>query len=282
MMWLRSSGRLALIVLGLLLGWQVVAESLEPFWILSARQLILPESPAIEIEGPAQTTLRLYRGASPHIGKIARLQKGLVWAHRGRELVEEAYGFGCPIVLVGGQAYNSRKAEVSWQAYDNRWVLRKRFVMDTIDTPIELMRRKYRSVPDIGAVTCNYTIHPQGIIDVAVDLRELDLGWTQLYMMNEQGARAFTLYRDSEGRELRAPAIHKWFPVQTRRACFARSDDAFAFCVETPPEHMLYVGRERYCQYHWRGLYCLSWSGVDLEVQGPTQEISYRIVLETP
>jgi len=47
--------------------------------------------------------LRLHSDTRPHVGKIAGLQKGLVWVQAGQTLVEEGYGFGCPIVEYNGE-----------------------------------------------------------------------------------------------------------------------------------------------------------------------------------
>jgi len=64
------------------------------------------------------------------------------------------------------------------------------------------------------------------------------------------------------------------------RACFENADGQLGFCVEPEPPTVVYFGRERYNQYNWRGIYYLSWSGIDLELEAPQTLYRYRIVLE--
>ena len=276
----RFMGRFVLVILGLLLVWKLVTELIEPHLLL----WLQPGSPYVQAPSIADTSVRLYGDTRPYIGKISGLQKGLVWIHRGRALVEEGYGFGCPIVVYNGQSYNSRHAEI--QAYDQDGFVRliKRYHIDTIDTPSRLLRRKYRPVPSLGTIEYQYDVYPNGVIDIEVDLTALDVNWQQVYLMNEQGAQTFTRYLDIEGTRLEGAEIGIWESPGRfiARACFEDSEGQLGFCVEPEPSTVVYFGRERYNQYNWRGIYYLSWSGVDLELQAPQTVYSYRIVLEAP
>jgi hypothetical protein len=202
-------------------------------------------------------------------------------------LVEEGYGFGYPIVEYNGQAYLSRHAEVEMSAAGDGMRLVKRYHIDTVDTPVQFLRVKYRSVPSLGVITFQYDVLPDGVIDVAVDFSDLRVPWTRAYLMNEQGARAFTRYQDEKGTYLEGKQIGIWeSPGEfTAPACWSSADDAFRFCVEPyrespQPPAVVYYGRERYNQYNWRGIYYLSWSGVDLELEAPQSVYRYRITLE--
>jgi hypothetical protein len=281
---LRFFGWLALAALGALILWQGAAEIIEPYYLLYLRSGPEP----VEAATAGGTVLRLYADTRPHVGKITGLQKGLVWVQGGQLLVEEGYGFGCPILEVNGQAYVSRHAEVEVSSRGEATRLSKRYTMDTIDTPIRFLRRKYRPVPSLGVVTFHYDIRPDGIIDVGVDFSGVKAEWSRAYLMNEQGARRFTHYWDTNGTRLEAVEIGIWEPAETppSRACFASNASGSAdgsplrFCVEPGEPTTVYYGRERYNQYNWRGIYTLSWSGIDLEVEGPRQNYAYRIVLE--
>jgi hypothetical protein len=271
-------GQLALVALGLLLVWQLIAELIEPHFLL----WLWPRAPYVEAPSVADTSLRLYRDTRPHIGKISGLQKGLVWVRRESIFVEEGYGFGCPIIVYGGRSYASRHAEI--EASDQGQFVRlvKRYYVDTVDTPSQLLRRKYRPVPSLGTIVYQYDVYPDGVIDVEVDWTGMEVDWQHVYLMNEQGGRRFTRYYDTEGTRLEGAEIGIW-ASQGRfiaRACFEDAGGRLGFCVEPEPPAIAYFGRERYNQYNWRGIYYLSWSGIDLELEAPQTVYRYRIVLE--
>jgi hypothetical protein len=276
----RFTVRLLLLALGLLFTWQLTAELIEPHLLLWLR----PRSPYVEAPSTGGTTVRLYADTRPTIGKIAGLQKGLVWVRDGRALVEEGYGFGCPIVVSNDHSYNARRAEVETADGDGFVRLVKRYDIDTADTPIRLLRRKYRPVPSRGAIVVRYDVYPDGAIDVEVDVTALDAGWQRVYLMNEQGGRRFVRYRDAEGTQLEGEQIGIWASsgAFTASACFEDAGALLGFCVEPEPPAIVYFGRERYNQVNWRGIYYLSWSGVDLELAAPQTVYRYRIVLEAP
>jgi hypothetical protein len=164
--------------------------------------------------------------------------------------------------------------------------------MDTIDTPIQLLRRKYRPVPSIGVISFQYDIRPEGAIEVTVDFSKLEVAWTRVYLMNEQGARTFTRFEDAGGVVLEGDAIGIWAssaefagPACMSGAPKSGAGQRIRFCVEPidldlEPPVRLYYGRERYKQYNWRGMYSLSWAGVDLALQAPQSTYRYRITLE--
>lgn len=278
--WLRAGAWLLLATAGLLLTWQLLAEAVEPHLWLYVADWLSPPPPPAEAPTVGGSVVLLYQDTRPHVGKIAGLQKGLVWAVRGEELIEEGYGLGCPLVESGGQAYLSRHAETAVVPQGEGVLLVKRYTLDTVDTPPRFLRPKFRPVPSLGVVTVRYSVHPDGVIDVEVDLTGLTGPWERAYLMNEQGARSFAHYRDAAGRTLAAADIGIWQPVTTSRACFDSAAGSLSFCVEPQPPATLYYGRERYNLYSWRGVYSLSWSGLDLELLAPQTTYRYRIVLE--
>mgnify|MGYP005840434223 CR=1 FL=1 len=277
---LKSGTRSLAFAFLLLVAWQVVAEIIEPYHALWLRARLRPGSPPLEAPSVSGTLVRLYPDARPHVGKIARLQKGLVWVAEGRELVQEGYGFGCPIVIVGGQAYNSRTAQIRLQAIPGGHRLTKHFVMDTIDTPIRLLYPKYRAVSPIGVVTVHYNVYPEGHIAIQVDLSALTVPWEEVFLMSEQGADHFVRLVTADGASRSTDELGIWEVFPTATACFESADGRRRFCVQPTDDATVHVGRERYLQYNWRGIFYLNWSGVDLSIAAPRASYRYQIVLE--
>lgn len=266
-------GLLVLVVL--LVLFVALRESREPYLWLFLDDLLHPKPEPYTINLSQGTAIRLYADTRPHIGKIARLQKGLVLVADGRERVEEGYGFGLPLVEVEGQAYLSRSASIEREGD----TLVKRFVMDTVDTPSGFLRRKYEPVPPIGTVAVRYTPGLAGAVTISVDFSDLDVPWDRAYLMNEQGARTFTRYEEP-GLEVEGSDLGKWQPTYAQEGCLSSGDQSLRFCVETEAEGQRYYGRERYNQYYWVGVYVLSWAGIDLEVEGPVDGLEYRILVQ--
>jgi len=260
--------------------WQTAAELVEPYWTLQLYGRLTTSKEGIEVAtGPGHSVV-LYKEPRPHTGKIASLQKGLIWKVGGQQLIEEGYGFGVPIVVVQGQAHNARHASIALEPVDGTLTVRKVYTMDTVDAPVQFMRRKYRPVAPIGEVAVTYRLSGPGVIDVEVDFTGLDVPWQQAYLMNEQGARAFRFYRDDTGLLLREDEIGIWGETTALRGCMISQTAVAQFCVDATPGGRLLYGRERYLQWNWRGIYTLSWAGVDIAVDGPVERYRYRITLQ--
>lgn len=251
-----------------------IRETREPYVWLFADDLLNPKPAPIDLPLDDGLALRLYVDTRPHVGKIARLQKGLVLLVDGEEWVEEGFGLGLPLVEVEGQAYLSRTATVRRDGD----ILSKTYVMDTIDTPSGFLRQKYVPVEPIGTVTVHYRLANRAV-EVSADFGGLRRPWTRAYLMNEQGAGYFDRYEDPDG-AVAGDDLGRWErTVQSTGRVSGRSHPV-SFRVETDEPTSRYYGRERYYQYYWIGLYWLSWAGVDLEVEPPTERFAYRVVLD--
>jgi len=270
---------LGLAVTSTFLVWQLAAELVEPHLLLVIADWFRPKAPPLEVATVGGTALRLYGDTRPHVGKIAGLQKGLVWVQQGQELIEEGYGLGCPVVESGGRAYVSGHSETAMERQGDVVILTKRYQMDTIDTPVRFLQRKFRRVPSLGVVTVRYEIRVDGTVDVAADLTELQEGWERAYLMNEQGAVQFAHYHDASGVDLNADGIGIWDLASVQQACFDGADGELSFCVAADLPARLYYGREHRRLYNWRGVSSLSWSGIDLELQASESTYEYRITL---
>jgi hypothetical protein len=260
----------------LVLVFLLLKEIQEPYLWLYVDDLLDPKPAPITLSLSPGMAVRLYSDTRPHTGKVARLQKGLILEVEGREIVEEGFGFGLPLVEVEGQAYLSRSAAVRREGN----TLVKQYAMDTMDTPSGFLKRKYEPVPSIGTVVVSYTVGVDGV-RVVVDLSGLEMDWNRVYLMNEQGARTFTRYREP-GLEVEGDQFGKWQPTMARQGCVVAGDDSVQFCVETEDEGPRYYGRERYKQYYWVGIYTLSWAGIDLEIVPPGNRLEYHIRVERP
>jgi len=271
----------ALLAAGLLvLAWRLAVEIIEPHLFLKVKAALISGPAPLEARAIGGTRLRLYHDRRPHIGKISGLRKGLIWIKGRRELVEEGYGFGVPIVFFEGMAYVSRNAEITEakNGTHTEWVCR--YKMDTIDTPIKFLRRKYRPVPPRGEVEFRYRLQEAGLIDVTADFSGLEPDWERVYIMNEQGAKTFVLYHDSTGTGKTSQTLSIWSSAFVERACFSSRDEKLRFCLRFDQATKIFYGRERYYQHNWRGLYSLSWSGVDIELDAPMSDFHYQISLK--
>lgn len=268
-----KAARWLAVPLVLLIAYLIAKETREPHIWLTIDDLLHPKPQPLAAELPEGLALHLYADTRPHIGKVARLQKGLVLSVDGRERIEEGFGLGLPLVQADGQVYMSRSATVEQTGN----ALVKHFEMDTVDTPSGFLRRKYEPVPSIGTVTVTYTIGSGGL-DVTVDLR-LKVPWEKAYLMNEQGARFFTRYEEP-GLAVEGDQFGKWQPTTAAQGCIVAADRSVRFCVESGGQAQLYYGRERYHQYYLLGIYRLSWAGIDLEWRPSAGPLRYRILLE--
>ncbi|MBN1262721.1 MAG: hypothetical protein JXB35_18715 [Anaerolineae bacterium] len=259
----------------------IVREAYDPFLALFIGDVLNPKPPPLHLDLPGDYSFLLYEDTRPHIGKIDALQKGLVLVSernsRYGRLIEEGYGFGLPIIQYEGLAYVSRHADVAKPAEN---VVVKRYVIDVADRWSRFLRIKYLDVPPLGTVVTTYTVVAPETLSVTVDFTGLDVAWDKAYLMNEQGARAFPVYENSVGVRQHGDALGIWHPEDDVFGCWVSRDATVRFCVETEPGRRRFVGRERYNQYNWVGIYVLSWSGIDIEIDAPLDRYSYQIRVE--
>ena len=254
-----------------------IREAFAPRLTLFLHDSLGVESDPVRADLSDALELRLYRSTRPHVGKIAALQKGLVLVHEGKPLIEEGYGFGFPIIESRGAAYISRHADTYVRQSGGRVSLVKAYRIDVVDRPTRPFRRKYADVPQIGRVVFTYTLRPPDAIEVVANFSDLRAEWDRAYLMNEQGAQAFTRYIAPDGRELEASEMGIWEQAQAPFGCWQAPDRQIRFCLETNAGQPGFVGRERYRQFNWLGFYTLSWSGIDLVVEPPTDTYTYVI-----
>jgi hypothetical protein len=254
-----------------------VREVYAPRLSLELRDLVAGYPEPLRAQLDDGVELRLHATTRPHIGKIAALQKGLILVHQGRPIIEEGYGFGVPIIDAPAGAHISRHAETAVHHDGGATRLVKTYHIDVLDTPTRPFSRKYKDVASLGTVVFTYTVRPPDTIDVRVDFRGLRGPWERAYLMNEQGALAFTSYHKPDGRVLDASEIGIWEEATAPFGCWHAPAHEIRFCVDTPAGQPGFVGRERYRQINWLGFYALSWSGIDIAVDAPRETYAYTI-----
>lgn len=269
--WLAASLVLLLVALGL-------REAFDPYLGLLISEALLPGDAPFTLQVREGLHLELYADTRPHHGKIAALQKGLVLVRDGEAMIEEGYGFGLPLIQYGDLVYNARTAEVI--PLDAQTLV-KVFTINVADRWSRLLRVKYKDVPPLGTVAVTYTVTSPTSLRIDVDFTGLQVPWTAAYLMNEQGAVHFPIYESSTGDRQHGDELGIWHPTQDPFGCWISNDETLRFCVETEPERPRYVGRERYNQYNWVRIYVLSWSGIDLRIEPPTDRYSYTIHVES-
>lgn len=278
---MRRPARILLIALAVVTLLSIaLRERYDPRLLLYAADLLSPALKPSSIPLNGDLALRLYGTTQPHVGKIASLQKGLVLVHQGRELIEEGYGFGLPIIEADGVGYNSRRAETSVVSDGAHVTLVKVYHIDVVDRPTQFLRVKYQDIRPRGTVVFSYTVRPPMWIDVTVDFSGLQADWDRAYLMNEQGARAFTRYWNPAGTLEEGDEVGIWRHTTAPFGCWEAPEHGVRFCVDALDGQAGFVGRERYNQYNWLGIYTLSWSGIDIQVEAPLQTYSYAIRVE--
>ena len=100
-------------ILAVAMAWFLLKEVIEPHWTIRLGDLVSPGPLPVTMALGNGLVLHAYSDTRPHVGKITPLQKGLVLVQDGQELIEEGYGFGTPIVVLGGRSYLSQHAGVS-------------------------------------------------------------------------------------------------------------------------------------------------------------------------
>ncbi len=126
-----------------------------------------------------------------------------------------------------------------------------------------------------AALKVTYVIDDEeGRIDIAVDLTGLATdGVTEAVVMNEQGARHFDRYRDSDGTALRGEAIGTWDEVTAAEAAFVSTNDRVAFSLGQAQGARLSRGRELIGSR-------VAWSGFGYSFPPTLKEFSYTVRIE--
>ncbi len=114
----------------------------------------------------------------------------------------------------------------------------------------------------------------KGIIHVEVDMTDLpEEGITEVVVMNEQGARHFDQYQDSNGNSLQGKEIGNWDEVTAEEASFICSTHRLAFTLRKIKGARLFRGRELIGSR-------LAWSGFGYSFHPRIKRIDYQVRIE--
>ena len=254
-------------------------------------------------------SIRLYSDTRPRIGHIAGLQKGLVLAHNGTNLVGEGTGFGVPAVCYREKTYFSGSSNVHIFEKDNRTLFDKQFVLDMVsqksfrkakiggktvrklwmrldDLYMKHKRLRLLQINDLyksmgfkvsyvkvkpkGTVNVTYSIEPP-IIHIKADYSSLEKKNLQrIFVLNEQGASYFRKYSDSNDTVLFDKKIGAWKSVEAEWACISSEKSEFGFRLWNVKDAIIHVGRE-----FLEGTF--NWVGLDYEVNPEKTSFEYDI-----
>lgn len=224
-------------------------------------------------------------------GLTAGLAKGLRMLNGDTDLSEEGMGFGVPVIVSRHRTYLSYAARETESG--------KTFMMDAIQTIraktfagtlpyrwLELKGRVYKSFPfaqnlmlkssaaanltpnlgfepceSMGEIHIDYKTDDNGAY-ITVNLADISniYGSPRIYVLNEQGGRAFPFFWE-QGLDSREQADRKvgWKKVTGSAAGFTNSEKTMAFTLSKLPGADMFSGREVVGDV-------LSWSGVDYDV----------------
>jgi hypothetical protein len=253
-----------------------IREYFDPYLFLHVDNMVRTKPAPLILELQEGVSFHLYRDTRPHIGKIAALQKGLVLVRNGEEVIEEGYGFGLPLIQYGDLVYLSRLADV--EAPDDITLI-KTYTISVADRWSKFLQKKYKDVEPLGTVVVTYIVLSPEELIVDVDFTDLTVDWNTAYLMNEQGAVHFPYYENSAGERQHGEQVGIW-QATLDFGCWISKDEELRFCIETEPGRQRFIGRERYYQYNWARFYLLSWSGIDLKIEAPMDNYSYKVLVE--
>ena len=133
----------------------------------------------------------------------------------------------------------------------------------------------YEEISSWATLTVTHTIRAElGTIDITVDMTGLPPdGFTEIVLMNEQGAHHFDRYRDSGGADLRGAAIGTWDQVGAETASFVSDAHAVAFSLGQVDGARLNRGRELIGAR-------LAWSGFGYSVPPTCGRFAYSLSIE--
>jgi hypothetical protein len=113
-----------------------------------------------------------------------------------------------------------------------------------------------------------------GLLSIEADLSALPRGtFTEVILMNEQGAHYFDQYSDSSGTYLSGKQVGCWDEVKAEQAGFSSSSQRVAFTVHQVPGARLFRGRELIGSR-------LAWSGFGYSLLPATSMFRYTVSIK--
>ncbi len=132
------------------------------------------------------------------------------------------------------------------------------------------VQTQFVKVQSRGSIVVTYNCFPNQI-RIHVDLYGLNRDLCQeILMLNEQGARHFRTYRDSDGNHLRNRQIGAWTQITAAKGTFSDTESGFSFSLENVKDASLVRGwelvKDRFC-----------WAGMTYALNPKTTHFDYMI-----
>jgi hypothetical protein len=247
----------------------------------------------------------------------ARIQKGLLLFCEGKDLSEEAVGFGVPIVKHGLQSFFPGEVELyphegspsskftaryklnleekiarsGAGTIHNQLIYTSKNILAALIRRLPILRKLLTGISNLlrstfslqtmyeptgffTYVTLTYTIDAvAGRILVELLGQELiPDSISEIIVMNEQGARHFDQYQDSDGISKRGNEIGCWDEVMAVNASFISSRQQISFSLPQVNGARLYRGRELIGTR-------LAWSGFGYSFPPSLDHFGYEITI---
>jgi hypothetical protein len=252
---------------------------------------------------------RISSDTRPHNLMTAKLQKGLRFIYRGREMVGEGTGFGVPVLLYSNDTYFSGSSRVLISTQGNTWIIRKEYDMNRVQRKqmrgvrlensvirtvwryLDRLYQKHRHLQpafshdilgklrihlefvetkSVGKVIATYSINHDRI-KVRMDFDPIErTDLRKMFVLNEQGSRFFRKYSDSRGGKLIEREIGGWGIVNAESARITDQKGRIGFQLWANGSGNLYKGREFVKDL-------ADWVGLDYEIGPFNRVLEYKI-----
>jgi cellulose synthase/poly-beta-1,6-N-acetylglucosamine synthase-like glycosyltransferase len=190
--------------------------------------------------------------SAPGEGKTAPLAKGVVLEVAGDEVAGEGMGFGVPIVHYPDGWVYSRTATTVDVSTATSTVWKRTYQLDEIGGDAA-HNYSFVPIPSRGAIEVTYTIDSTGVA-VNVHVIRLDLGYTEIGILNEQSA-AFNDFAADGSPTLLNGQFGNWEPVTGAWARLQSTSLGVQWSVPTVAGAQLHGGREHNPpDFNWAGL----------------------------
>lgn len=266
-----------LIILVLLLT--VVKEYFNPAAFYAIQDVLQKKPGPFRVRWQGDFGLELRAATSPHNGKIAGLQKGLILTYRGRPIIGDGYGFGLPIVHVRGTPYLAATAKIGKFVRGDTLILSKVYSLDRRELDSEIPRFQYERTGAIGSVRVDYFIH-KGAIDVVADFRGLaKVKHEEIFLMNEQAGRQF---RYAMTPQIPRIDLLEWQAWRSDAVGLVAPGLDATVWITADFMWTKFLGREILSRWKWYGHAAVDWAGCSILIDKPIRKFHYSIQLQTP
>ncbi|MHB8587759.1 MAG: glycosyltransferase [Candidatus Dormibacteraceae bacterium] len=209
--------------------------------------------------GTALQTQSIYPGVdaciegAPGEGKTAALAKGVVLEIAGKNVAGEGMGFGVPIVHYSDGWVYSRTATTVDLSTANSTAWKRTYQLDEIGGDAA-HNYSFAPIASRGAIEVTYTVDPTGI-QVAVQVVQLQPGYTEVGILNEESAAFNDFASADRSRPLIDSQFGSWVPVSGTWARLQSRSLGVQWSLPTIAGAALHGGRELTPpDFNWAGL----------------------------